>query len=241
MGNKRNKLKWKIKISVYNHNILNLMKAVDKHFSADNGSKILDIGCNDGVYTKKYCEWFGVDFANSYGVDYNEDNVSLLPQERFKHHDIDLLKQLPFNNNLFDLVIMNQVLEHTKNIGYIIADINRVLKKGAIFALSVPNLAALHSRFLLFFGRIPFAIQGMDAHVRGFTINALRKYVGDYGFEYIDCTGSGMYPFTGNFTGLIGRIFPQFSVFFTLIFKKTIDFDASKLQIKRFHKTEVTF
>lgn len=136
---------------------------------------------------------------------------------------------------------MNQVLEHTKNIGYIISDINRVLKKDGLFVVSVPNLAALHSRIFLLFGKMPLAIQGMDAHVRGFTITALKKYVGNYGFQYMDCIGSGMYPFTGNFTGLLGRLFPQLSVFFTCIFKKTGNYDFNNLQTKHFHETKADF
>lgn len=98
-NSKGDSLKWKIKISVYNHNILNLIKVTNKHFSAGKNSKLLDIGCNDGIYTQKYSEKFGIDFANAYGVDYNEDNVKLLPGERFKYHDIDLLTPLPYEDN----------------------------------------------------------------------------------------------------------------------------------------------
>jgi ubiquinone/menaquinone biosynthesis C-methylase UbiE len=217
------------------------MRLVNKYFMACSGSKLLDIGCNDGIYTKKYCEYFGIEFENAYGVDYNENNVKILPQERFKHHDIDLLISLPYENQEFDLIVMNQVLEHTKNISHIISEINRISKKGALFAVSVPNLAALHSRFFLLFGKMPLAIQGMDAHVRGFTIKALKRYIEKYGFEYIDYTGSGMYPFVGSVTGLLGRVFPKFSVFFTLLFKKIEDCDISKLSVKQFHETKINF
>lgn len=187
-----NNLKWKIKVSVYNQNILNLIKVTNKHFRGDRNSKLLDIGCNDGIYTKKYCEEFGIEFENAYGVDYNEDNVKLLPQDRFKYHDIDQLKPFPYDSGIFDLVIMNQVLEHTKNIGYIISEVNRVAKKEAIFVLSVPNLTALHSRFFVFFGKMPLAIQGMDAHIRGFTIKALKRYVCNFDFKYLGCVGGGI-------------------------------------------------
>ncbi len=215
------------------------METVDKHYTANKGARLLDIGCNDGVYTRKYCERFGIDFDNAYGVDYNEHNIKFLPQDRFKHHDIDVLLSLPYENNYFDLIIMNQVLEHTKNISHIISDINRVLKKDGLFVVSVPNLAALHSRLLLLFGEMPFAIQGMDAHIRGFTIKALKRYVEEFNFECLDFTGGGLYPFTGTITRALGRFFPQLSVFFTLTFKKTGDFDPQILkakQLKRFHE-----
>ncbi|RJQ53091.1 MAG: methyltransferase domain-containing protein [Nitrospiraceae bacterium] len=241
MNTSLNKLKWKIKVSVYNQNILNLIR-VTKYFCLVNeSSRLLDIGCNDAVYTKKYCDSFGIDFENACGIDYNEENITALPRDRFYYHDIDLLRPLPYGDRLFDLVIMNQVLEHAKNISHIIAEINRVSRKGSTFVLSVPNLAALHSRLLLLAGKMPLAIQGMDAHVRGFTINSLKKYVSNYGFQYTGCTGSGLYPFTGSLTGYIGRLFPQFSVFITLVFKKTDDYDLSKLRTKHFHETKVDF
>lgn len=232
------KIKWKIKIAVYNQNILNLIEATKKHFVLNDNSNFLDIGCNDGVYTKYYCDNFGIDYENAYGIDYNEENVKKLPEDRFYYHDIDCLDPLPYKDKLFDLIIMNQVLEHTKNISHVFSDINRVSQKGAIFVLSVPNLAALHSRLCLLFGKMPLAIQGMDAHVRGFTINSLKKYASDYGFQYVDCTGSGLYPITGNFNRHLGRLFPQLSVFITLIFKKSHDYDISKLRTKHFHETK---
>lgn len=238
------KLKWKIKISVYNQNVHSLMETVDKHYSANKGARLLDIGCNDGVYARKYCERFEIDFDNAYGVDYNEHKIKSLPRARFKQHDIDVLLSLPYENNYFDLIIMNQVLEHTKNISHIISDINRVLKKDGLFVVSVPNLAALHSRFLLLFGEMPFAIQGMDAHVRGFTMKALKRYVEEYNFECLDFTGGGLYPLTGHITRVLGRFFPQLSVFFTLTFKKTGDVDPQILeakQLKRIHETNIDF
>lgn len=239
-----NRLKWKIKVSVYNQNIFNLIALLRKRLPGAGSQersrmKMLDIGCNEGIYTRTYCEEFGIDFENSYGVDYNEEGIKLLPRERFVCHDIDALKPLPFEDRSFDLVIMNQVLEHTKNISHIIAEINRVGKEESIFAVSVPNMAAFHSRLFLLAGKIPSSVQGLDAHVRGFTRRALEKYVEDYGFRFLDWTGGGVYPFGGSISGFLGRTFPGVSVFITLLFEKVRDFDASRLEVKRFHDTKL--
>lgn len=233
------KLKWKIKVSAYNQNIAQLMKVVERHLPSLRDARLLDIGCNDGIYTKKYCERFGIEFANAYGVDYNKENIRNLPRERFHFHNMDVLRPLPFADESFDVVVMNQVLEHTKNVAHICCEINRVSKVGAIIAISVPNLAALHNRLLLMCGRIPFAIQGMDAHVRGFTRQALRDYVGNYGFEYLDCVGGGMYPFWGRVSGRLGSLMPQFAVFFTQVLRKSKACSATARRFKEYHDTKL--
>ena len=63
----------------------------------------------------------------------------------------------------------NQILEHTKEIFWILDQVSTVLKEGGHFLLGVPNLASLHNRLLLAFGRQPSPIQNNSAHVRGYT------------------------------------------------------------------------
>ncbi|MBI1920074.1 MAG: class I SAM-dependent methyltransferase [Geobacter sp.] len=234
------KLKWKIKISVYNQNIANLIDLMKSKVNCGAGSRLVDIGCNDGVYTRIYCNNLKIPFENAHGLDYNSDNIKLLPLERFFTHDIDVLAKMPFDDCMFDVLIMNQVLEHTKNISQILAELNRITKTNGKLFISVPNIAALHNRSILLFGGIPLCIQDHDVHIRGFTKESLTKYVGKYGFEVVGVTGSGLYPFWGPVNKLLGRIFPQFSVFFTLMLSKVSDCDTAMVKDKHFHETKIS-
>lgn len=76
---------------------------------------------------------------------------------------------LPFEDKSLDVVIANQVLEHTKEIFWIFHEVTRVLKIGGRFIIGVPNLASLHNRLLLVSGHQPSPIKNASAHIRGFT------------------------------------------------------------------------
>lgn len=233
-------LKWFIKIKVYNDNISNIITLIKRKkkylIPLDN---ILDIGCNDGIYTKLYSDEFKTDFAHCYGIDYNEIVVKKLPGGRFFLHDLDGLRPLPFNDNFFSLIIANQIVEHIKYIDYFFLEANRVLKYTGGLLVSVPNLAAWHNRLLLLAGQMPTAIQGMEHHVRGYTLSGLTKFAGNYGFERVGVAGSGIYPLWGKLNRINGMILPSFSTFFSVLFKKN-DKCQKQFAEKKYHETKLT-
>jgi len=153
----------------------NLLEAIVRLFIALPGkSKILDLGCGDGVYSNRLK---GLGF---------EVVASDMDPGRFKYHDsirfeaVDLGKPLPFTENSFDYVICLEVIEHLYNPDFVISEINRVLKSSGVLFLSTPNILNLGSRIrFLFEGSFDFfrepildyykvfpaAIQNMDVIV----------------------------------------------------------------------------
>lgn len=106
--------------------------------------------------------------------------------------------RLPFADEELDLIIANQVLEHTKELFWIFHEASRVLRIGGNFIVGVPNLAALHNRILLAMGRQPTPIKSNSAHVRGFTRQDLCAFVESVfpgGFALQQFGGSNFYPF----------------------------------------------
>ena len=65
---------------------------------------------------------------------------------------------LPFPNGSVDVLILNQVLEHTKEILWIFHETTSALRVGGKVILGAPNLAAGHNRILLVFGKQPSLI-----------------------------------------------------------------------------------
>lgn len=233
------RLKWFIKIKVYNDNISNIITLVKrKRECLAPLENILDIGCNDGIYTKLFSDEFEIDFTHCYGLDYNETAVKKLPSSRFFLHDMDSLTPLPFNDDSLSLIMANQIAEHIKYIDYFFSEANRVLKYGGGLVVSVPNLAAWHNRLLLLAGKMPTAVQGMEHHVRAYTLGGLTRFARDYGFDTVGIAGSGIYPLWGKLNKIIGMILPSFSVFFSVLFIK-----CNKCQMqfakKKFHETKL--
>lgn len=52
--------------------------------------------------------------------------------------------RLPMEDNQVDLIIANQILEHTKEIFWIFHEVTRALKQGGHFLFGVPNICSFH-------------------------------------------------------------------------------------------------
>jgi len=91
---------------------------------------ILEVGCGIGGF---------LSFNKSVtGVDINSELVEICKNKKLNAHlmDFDIL---PFKTNLFDSVLLDNVLEHIENPIKIITEIHRVLKRNGLILISVPG------------------------------------------------------------------------------------------------------
>ena len=129
---------------------------------------------------------------------------------------------IPLPDCSVDLIIANQILEHTKELFFIMHEFSRILKVGGQIIIGVPNLAALHNRIALLFGQQPTCIRTNSAHIRGFTKSGVRQIVDVWdGYQLKDFRGANFYPLPPPLAKLAARILPSLSVcIFILIEKK---------------------
>jgi SAM-dependent methyltransferase len=111
---------------------------------------------------------------------------------------LDLEREaLPYEAATIDVVIANQILEHTKEVFWIWHEIARVLRLQGQLIVGVPNLASAHNRLLLLLGRQPSVIKTASAHVRGFTRRDLLQFLAEASpgvFALRDHAGANFYP-----------------------------------------------
>jgi len=206
------------------------MKIIDKHLNFGRHiiknflkkisyKKILDIGAGTGedlITAKKInpmCELLAIE------IDKNSEKV--LKDKDIKVFNLDLEKEhLPFKNEEIDIVIANQILEHTKEIFWIFHEICRVLKRNGYFIIGVPNLSSFHNRLLLLFGKQPSCIKVNSAHIRGFTKSGLIKFAKIGNLKLVDFKGSNFYPFPSIIAKPLSKIFPSLSTCIFFLFKK---------------------
>lgn len=130
---------------------------------------------------------------------------------------------LPFQDESIDLILANQVLEHTKEIFWIFHEVTRSLKLGGHFIIGVPNIASFHNRLLLLLGHQPTQHKLYSAHVRPFskqdTIN-FTEVCFPGGYELVQFAGSQFYPLPKSLARAAAKLAPgmAFSIFF--LFKK---------------------
>jgi SAM-dependent methyltransferase len=152
------------------------------------GDRVLDLGCGEGRHGIEAARQRAVDV---YAVDLNADD---LRTARSRHREAvgtsratfyvlqaDALR-LPFPDHCFDRVICAEVLEHLPDYDGALAEINRVLKPGGLFAVSVPRFGPEWICWQLSRGYR----ESPGGHVRIFHQHELRDAVSRYGMVCYD-------------------------------------------------------
>lgn len=136
------------------------------------GKKILDLGSRDGVLTEKFLP---NNFITCLDIDYYalrlcraKSNVNAICS--------DINNPLPFQNNIFDVVVMSDVIEHIILGEQLIQETSRVLKSNGICIGSTPNGFYWLNRVRILYGIDP--VNYIDpTHVRIFSRDSLQQLI----------------------------------------------------------------
>lgn len=168
---------------------------------------LLDVGCWDGAATVAYQGILGGAAA---GIEVFAPEASKARARGLDVHEVDLETQpFPWASATFDVVVVNQVFEHLKNVWLPMSEISRVLKPQGRLLFSVPNLSSLHNRVMLAFGFQPSSIRTFGPHVRGYTLRQMRNFITFGGcFEIDRVHGVGFYPLNATLGAPLARLWP---------------------------------
>ncbi|MBT6053567.1 MAG: class I SAM-dependent methyltransferase [Lentimicrobiaceae bacterium] len=153
------------------------------HFAKRNSNKlVLDVGAGECQYAylfNKRNEYESCDMQDSFHSDVEYDIVSSI-------YDI------PRNDSSYDIVLMLQVLEHIEFPVKALKEINRILKKGGVLFLSVPQAAGDHFAPYHYFNYTQY---GLDSVLKraGFEIMSMDRL-------------EGMFVYVGNRIQKLGAI-----------------------------------
>lgn len=134
---------------------LNLLRA---YLPLDN-ARVLDVGCGIGTYVEK----FRALNAHAYGVDVDVERVTRGRREKkLDTLALSVSEALPFVSEIFDGVLLHEVIEHVNDDRATICEAHRVTKHGGVVIVFAPNRlypfethgAYFGKRYV--FGNIPF-------------------------------------------------------------------------------------
>lgn len=141
--------------------------------SRKGNSRLLDIGCNEGrglnIYKKN---GFSVE-----GLEINKRAASVARKRGFRVYTVSLASFRP--EELYDVVVLSHVLEHSTNPKEMLLHISRILKPHGEIWISTPNIKSWQKDI---FGRywinwhIPF-------HITFFSSATLKHLLKDVGFK----------------------------------------------------------
>ena len=186
------------------------IKGLKSWLSKYHGSQTLsiaDVGCGKGIFLRDFTALLTQQYKMNFhkvGIDLVESSNNVLDEQKVEFIQTDLNgTQLPFDDNSFDIITCNHVLEHIFYTENLIQEFKRILKPTGICIISVPNLSAWINRLFLLFSIQPLGSEvGVNSityglwlpyfknhlsnlhasgHIRDFTPRSLRDLVENSG------------------------------------------------------------
>jgi 2-polyprenyl-3-methyl-5-hydroxy-6-metoxy-1,4-benzoquinol methylase len=200
--------------------------------SINHNAILLDCGCDDGSFTTEIAKIIGT--KQIYGIEIS--NASAKAQAiGIKTKSSDLNNRLPYEDNTFDVIIANQLIEHLSDTDGFVQEIKRTLKPNGYAIISTNNLSSWHNIGALLIGRQPFPSDvsnythigklvkmwgdgdaGSWSHLRVFTMHALVKFFEHHGFVVEKNIGVGYYPFSGLLSKFLSKIDKYHTAYVTI-------------------------
>jgi SAM-dependent methyltransferase len=151
--------------------------------------RVLDVGCADGLFLARLPSRF-----EKHGVDISRPAV----EKGAKQHGLhlvcgDLVDKATINlfeESMFDLITLWSILEHVQDPCVAIKQVARLLKRGGLVMIRVPNADGLlnsvaRALYRLSFGRVrrPLAYFYTRLHIYNFGAGQLRRLLESCGFR----------------------------------------------------------
>ena len=137
--------------------------------------KLLDVGAGAGLFLsqakKKGWDVFGVE-ASEYGPAWAKMNLGI----DIFHGTLD---RAPFPDNYFDVVMLQDTIEHVPNPAEVVGRIYQLLRVGGALSISTPNLNSIGRRIL---GK-QWGLVSATEHLCLFSPSCLRSLLERSGFE----------------------------------------------------------
>jgi SAM-dependent methyltransferase len=205
----------------------------------DPSALVLDVGCDDGVWTDQVRRQVGVPPNHVYGLELVRGRAERARRRGFHVRTGDLEERWPFADAAFDVVQANQVIEHVKALDHFVTEMRRVLAPGGTAIICTENLASWHNVAALALGYQPFSLTNISKvrpignpfalhageepkaeswqHVHVLTLTGLLEILAANGLPVTESWGTGYYPFPGRLASSLAAHDPRHAHFIAVV------------------------
>jgi 2-polyprenyl-3-methyl-5-hydroxy-6-metoxy-1,4-benzoquinol methylase len=173
--------------------------------------KILDVECGGGQLLENFAKLPQIEV---YGVDISEKALKIALAMNYKAFLCNVeTEKLPFNDDFFHIIVINDLLEHIITPDILLREAHRVLKNKGKLIISVPNISCPASWFMQIFLDLPpmQSARYKSIHVRDYTLRVLRSVIKLNGFRVKQIKGTYFYPLDNAIGRFIANLFPRLS------------------------------
>jgi SAM-dependent methyltransferase len=194
----------------------NMQNIVELAGAGPQGRSMLDLGCDAGHRTMWIAARTGASIVH--GIEIAGERAQIAASRGVEVEVADLSGRFPYDDQTFDLVVSNQVIEHVVDTDNFVHEAYRVLKPGGRAVISTENLASWHNVASLVLGWQPFSLTNISSnamavgnplgihrgergelrgHLRVFAYRGLHELFALHGFSVDRILGAGYYPLPG--------------------------------------------
>ncbi len=201
---------------------------------------LLDVGCDDGSWTAQVAARLGVPPDQVAGIEVGEGPRERARARGYDVREGDLEQHWPFDDDSFDVVHANQVIEHVRRLDHFLEESVRVLRPGGLLVLCTENLAGWVNIGALLLGFMPFSLTNISnrgsvgnpfalhptgtegrgeswQHVHVVTLSALDSLCRSHGLLPESVFGATYWPALGRLSAALAERNPRHAHFIGLI------------------------
>ncbi len=171
------------------------LRLIQRYVPLEN-QRILDVGCGLGMYVRQLRRYT----MEVYGIDIDPDKIAEASRT-LPNLSVAPAEALPFVDNYFDVVLLNEVLEHVADDRQTIHEAYRCVRPGGHIVIYAPNRLYLFETHGFYLGKryifrllpmvnyTPDCIRNRFApHVRIYTQRAIRRLFAGLPVEFVVMT-----------------------------------------------------
>ncbi len=224
---------WDSAYSLNANNILGMLEV-------NSDAAFLDVGCDDGCWGAQVAE--GIGTQKRHGIEIVDKRRVLAEKKGFVCTASDLNDTWSYEDESFDVIHSNQVIEHVTNLDHFLSEHWRLIKPGGYLIVSTENASSWCNVFASIMGWQIFSLTNLSCRQGGtgnplaihrgeegnmpswchktiFNFQGLIEFVEGWGFNVVEVCGAGYYPLPSK----MGNIDPRHSHFISIKATKPVE------------------